>query len=105
MACGNNGNPGLVDRNWEKTIVVSTNVDKVLGNQVNSSTIPNIMISNSTGTRESVLASEEKIGTTLHIRATKAMSRAKFLTSLGKKGLGTNRVEFKQLKQKGGNVC
>ena len=61
----------------------------------------NLNTSISTGVRDRALAIEEKIGQELHVKVVRAEMRAKLLVIMGRKGIGTNRIEFNQKKQRG----
>ena len=80
-----NGNPNIDS---------SDSVD-VLGIPI-LSTIPYNNSSNTTGG----LAKEERIGRDHYICTVKAEQRARFLSRLGGMGVGTNRIEFNQIKSR-----
>ena len=84
-----NGNPNIDS---------SDSVD-VLGIPI-LSTIPYNNSSNTTGPPHGGLAKEERIGRDHYICTVKAEQRARFLSRLGGMGVGTNRIEFNQIKSR-----
>ena len=95
------GNRDLVSGYGNREIVRanSTNFNETLEISTKGHLKSNTSIS--TGVQERALAIEEKIGQELHDKAVRAEMRSRLLVTMGKKGVGTNRMEFNQKKQRG----